>query len=692
MKFMNQQRGLKLKSSTSFTCRLAVTSILILLSAVFLFTSPVQAAPTIFPSTLPEGQVGVPYAATLVAAPLTCPCNWDITSGSLPPGLTLDASTGTISGTPTTTGTFTFFVDVGDTTSPPRSPQQGFIISVTAVPITFVTTSLPSATEDDSYYEVISISGGTSPYTWSIVNGTLPAGLTLYTTSGTISGTPDEGTSGTHTFTVRVTDSSSPQLSSERSFSIVVTRDYYKAIISIGTSLSAGSARVYADGGQVASLEGGESTELSFDPGTSHAITVDATVSHPTEDDVRFAAEVDKIVVSEYSPDATFQYHTEYLINFKASPSAVGQITGSGWYKEGYLLGTSAPEKVDGESGTQYRFEYWTLPTGETVRDENLSLTITMRGDIIANYGTYYQLTLISPYGNTGSGTWHKADSEAQWTIEPAEVSMTGVLGMFGGKFRAITSSGTVTMDEPKTVNITWDSDYSRPIIFLTLIAVSIGLAVFALVRRRGPQPVPATAQQPAPPQTTFVMIGDPSRQQSQTTREQLMEKLSELLEKYEDEIRASVGTKEEPMLLAPGAAAAEGILEDESRCNYTARKLLRVVTGTWRQVETRTASLPPRGKKTRASSNGLTVVWARDIYNEWEILTCLLPNEHAGNHQGNFRIVYTLLNTITEERTYGAGEEPNPPTPHFTDGMPEVEITDKQIIAFNQLPTEDLP
>jgi len=65
---------------------------------VFLFPSPVQAAPNIIPSTLPNGQVDVAYAATLIAVPLSCPCTWAITSGALPGGLTLDADTGTISG------------------------------------------------------------------------------------------------------------------------------------------------------------------------------------------------------------------------------------------------------------------------------------------------------------------------------------------------------------------------------------------------------------------------------------------------------------------------------------------------------------------------------------------------------------------------------------------------------------------
>jgi hypothetical protein len=162
-------------------------------------------------------------------------------------------------------------------------------------------------------------------------------------------------------------------------------------------------------------FQGGESISLNFDPNTSQTITVDSTVQHPTDPDVRFEAEVDKIVVSELSPDAYFDYYAEYLIGFGTNPSQVAQLTGSGWYKEGYQLKTSAPAEIEDTPGTQYRFSHWMLPTGETIRNQDLSLTVSMPGDIIANYDTYYLLTLTSPYGEPMDSTWFKAGSEAQW-------------------------------------------------------------------------------------------------------------------------------------------------------------------------------------------------------------------------------------------------------------------------------------
>jgi zinc protease len=71
------------------------------------------------------------------------------------------------------------------------------------------TTALPNGVEGRPYNEVLQVSGGTPPHTWSIVGGSLPDGLTLDPSTGIISGTPTSPGVGTLTFTVRVTDNQS---------------------------------------------------------------------------------------------------------------------------------------------------------------------------------------------------------------------------------------------------------------------------------------------------------------------------------------------------------------------------------------------------------------------------------------------------------------------------------------------------
>ena len=68
----------------------------------------------ILTTSLPNGSVGIPYSALLLGTGGFMPYTWAVIAGSLPPGLTLNPSTGSISGTPTTAGAFTFTIQLTD--------------------------------------------------------------------------------------------------------------------------------------------------------------------------------------------------------------------------------------------------------------------------------------------------------------------------------------------------------------------------------------------------------------------------------------------------------------------------------------------------------------------------------------------------------------------------------------------------
>jgi hypothetical protein len=153
-------------------------------------------------TSLPAGTAGAAYSQALEASGGALPYQfWQVTAGSLPPGLSLDNSTGTISGTPTTPGTYNFTVTAADATL--STASQALSITINPAPAV-TTTSLPSGTAGTAYSQTLAASGGTPPYTWSLTTGSLPPGLTLDTSTGTISGTPI--TPGTYNFTAQATD------------------------------------------------------------------------------------------------------------------------------------------------------------------------------------------------------------------------------------------------------------------------------------------------------------------------------------------------------------------------------------------------------------------------------------------------------------------------------------------------------
>ncbi len=168
------------------------------------------AVPTIVinPTTLSNAAIGVPYGATLSNTGGLAPVTFAVTAGSLPPGLTL-ATDGTVSGTPTGGGTYNFTVTATDsaTATGPYSGARAYALTVDAATITLspAAGALPGGTTGAAYSQSFSATGGTGPYSYAVVTGALPAGLTLNST-GVLSGTPTEG--GSFTFAIEATDSS----------------------------------------------------------------------------------------------------------------------------------------------------------------------------------------------------------------------------------------------------------------------------------------------------------------------------------------------------------------------------------------------------------------------------------------------------------------------------------------------------
>ena len=172
------------------------------------FTITVSPPPALSISTtsLAPGTVDAVYAGAVATQGGVAPLAWSVTLGALPPGLVLNPANGKITGIPTTAGTFSFTVQVKDSALPTsQTATQALSIAIaTPAPLSITTSSLPAGVTATGYSGTLQATGGVLPYTWSITNGQLPAGLSI-NTSGTITGTPV--LAGSSTFTVQVADS-----------------------------------------------------------------------------------------------------------------------------------------------------------------------------------------------------------------------------------------------------------------------------------------------------------------------------------------------------------------------------------------------------------------------------------------------------------------------------------------------------
>ena len=204
-------------------------------------------------SSLPAGTVGTAYLQTLSATGGTPPYqNWVLSSGSLPPGLTLDANAGTIGGVPTSAAgsPYAFSVMVKDSAGAVSSGSFSISISQPAA-LTITTASpLPAGTVGLPYsQQAIVATGGTPPYSdWAVTAGSLPPGTSLINVGrctgfatgtqpasgcivwGNLEGTPTAA--ATYTFTVQVTDSANA--TATKQFSLTIN--------------PAGTASIYAGG------------------------------------------------------------------------------------------------------------------------------------------------------------------------------------------------------------------------------------------------------------------------------------------------------------------------------------------------------------------------------------------------------------------------------------------------------------
>ena len=229
-------------------------------SAIRSFTQTIVEPFKISDTSLSVAQPNVPYSVLLSAPGGVLPLSWTIASGSLPPGLMLGATSGQIAGTPYIQGSYAFAVQVMDASMPARSDTRNFTLKVGTAPdpLRISTSTVGPATVGTAYSATLAATGGTTPLTWSLSAGSLPAGLSLEGTSGRISGTPTAA--GSYDFTVRVTDVAQNPQSSTAGFSVAVAD-----AVSTAPSPGANDTIVFQDDFESGSLSKWDAVDPRFD-------------------------------------------------------------------------------------------------------------------------------------------------------------------------------------------------------------------------------------------------------------------------------------------------------------------------------------------------------------------------------------------------------------------------------------------
>lgn len=178
----------------------------------------------ILTTTLGNATLGQAYGAQITASGGRGTYTWRVSQGALPDGLALgDAGSPatTLAGTPTASGQFAFTVEVSDGATT-ATVDLTLVVNESARPLIILPTTLATADELVPYSATITAQDGNGMgYTWSVVAGALPAGLTLApegTPSTQLAGTPTED--GAFTFTVQVQDSAGNLASRELTLTV----------------------------------------------------------------------------------------------------------------------------------------------------------------------------------------------------------------------------------------------------------------------------------------------------------------------------------------------------------------------------------------------------------------------------------------------------------------------------------------
>ena len=332
-------------------------------------------------SPLPKGTVGVIYSQTVAATGGSGTYTWAVSVGSLPGGLTLNATTGLISGQPTAAGTPSFTIQVTDSNQ--ATAAKAFSVTIDAAPTITTPSPLPAGQVGIDYSETLTATGGSGQYTWSVSAGSLPAGLSLNSGTGLIGGLPT--TAATFNFTIQVTDSN--QATASQAFVLTINPAAQITTVSPNWGNAGKTLQATITGANTNFVQA--TTTASFGPGVSVGGAADGqpgpvTVNSPTSATAELAISITATTGPQTVTVATGMQQAS-LVNGFTIYSAVPTLT---------VLHSFAGAPSDGAN----------LKRGVLIGSGGALYGATVFGGSLSNNGIVYSLTPPS-----GGGSWTEA-------------------------------------------------------------------------------------------------------------------------------------------------------------------------------------------------------------------------------------------------------------------------------------------
>ena len=442
-------------------------------------TITVNAAPTISTTSLATAtDTETGYSQTLATTGGTTPFTWSLSAGSLPSGLTLDPALGIISGTvgsSATTQTFTVqLTDANNVTT-----TKSLTITVNAVPNITTTTAATATDTQTGYSQTLAETGGTTPLTWSVVSGTLPSGLSISSTTGTISGTVG-ASAATQTFTVQVADANGVTDTQVLTITVNAAPVVTTASLPGGTKTGTYSQTLTETGGTAPSTwsisTGILPTGLTLNgttgviSGTVNTAAVSETFTVKITDANNVSATKSLTITVNAAPSVTtasLATATDTQTTYSQTLAATGGTTPYAWtvttgsLPSGLVLNASTGviNGTVGASATTQTFTVTVTDADGVTATKSLTITVNAAPSVTTtslatatNTETGYSQTLAATGGTAPLGTWSVSSG-----VLPTGLTLNATSGVISGTVGAgaVTETFTVKISDANSVAAT---------------------------------------------------------------------------------------------------------------------------------------------------------------------------------------------------------------------------------------------